>query len=58
MLLTSVVSSLSLPILEIENLYQTLNQKLCKSQKRNPQQNFQYHSRKLSYIGFHYIFID
>lgn len=35
-LLNSIVSSLSLPILKIENLYQ----KLCKSQKWNLQQNF------------------
>ncbi len=45
-LLNNVICSLSLPILETGNLYQ----KLWKSQKWNPQQNFQYHSGKLSCI--------
>jgi len=54
MLLYIIVSSFFLFILNITNLYQ----KPCKSQKWNPHQNLQYHSRKLSWLGFHHIFID
>jgi hypothetical protein len=54
MFLYIIVSSFFLFILDIANLYQ----KPCNSQKWLPYQNFQYHSKKLSWLGFHHIFID
>ncbi len=66
MILYIIVSSFFLLILNIASLHQkpcksqkwNPHQKPCKSQKWNPHQNLQYHSRKLSWLGFHHIFID
>jgi len=53
-LLNIVVSGFSLPILGISHLHQ----KLWKSQKWNPHLNLRYHSKKISWIGFHHVFIN